>query len=62
MLPKLTGLYDAHLFLRKLEEVYSMIYFPNIFVDVVGMKLIPFALKEATKRYIYGWLLIYYIS
>ena len=35
MLPKFTGLEDAYLFLRKFEEVCSMMHFPNIPIDVV---------------------------
>ena len=49
MLPKFIGLKDAYLFLRKFEEVSSMMHFPNILVDVVRMKLIPFALKDSAK-------------
>jgi len=30
-----------------------MIHFPNIFVDVVRMKLIPFALEDAAGRWMY---------
>ena len=50
MLPKFTGLEDAYLFLREFEEVCSMMHFPNIPIDVVRMKLIPFALKDSAKR------------
>ena len=35
MLPKFTGLEDAYLFLREFEEVYSMMHFSNIPIDVV---------------------------
>ena len=42
MLSKFTGLKDAYLLLRELEEVCSMIHFPNISVDVVRMKLNSF--------------------
>jgi len=54
MLPKFTGLEDAYLFLRKFEEVYSMMHFPDISIDVVRMKLIPFALKDSAKHWLYG--------
>jgi len=54
MLPKFTNLYDPHLFLRKFKEVWSMMYFPNIPIDVVQMKLIPFTLKDSTKRWMYS--------
>ena len=54
MLPKFTGLEDAYLFLRKFEEVCSMKHFPNIPIDVVHMKLVPFALKDSTKCWMYG--------
>jgi len=53
-LPKFTGLEDAYLFLRKFEEVCSMMHFPNIPVDIVRMKLIPFALKDSAKHWMYG--------
>jgi len=35
MLSKFTGLEDAYLFLREFEEVYFMMHFPNIPIDVV---------------------------
>ena len=54
MLPKFAGLEDAYLFLREFEEVCSMMHFPNIPIDVVRMKLIPFALKDSAKRWMYG--------
>jgi len=50
MLLKFTGLEDAHLFLREFAEVCSIIYFPNIRIDVVRIKLIPFTLKDSTER------------
>jgi len=50
MLPKFTSLEDAYLFLREFEEVCSMMYFPNIYVDVVRIKLIPFGLTYAAKK------------
>jgi len=53
-LPKFTGLEDAYLFLREFEEVCSMMHFPNIPIDVVCMKLIPFVLKDSAKHWIYG--------
>ena len=52
MLPKFIDLEDAYLFLRKFEEVCSMMHIPNISVDVVRMKLIPFALKDFAKWWI----------
>jgi len=42
------------LFLREFEEVCSVMHFPNISIDVVRMKLIPFALKDAAKRWMNG--------
>jgi len=50
MLPKFTGLGDAYLFLMEFEEACSLMHFPNIPIDVVRMKLIPFALKDSAKR------------
>jgi len=50
MLHKFTGLEGAYSFLRELEEVCSLIHFPNIFVNEVRMKLISFALKDDPKR------------
>ena len=38
VLPKFTGLENAHLFLREFEEVCSMMHFPNISVEVMRMK------------------------
>ena len=49
ILPKFTSLENAYLFLREFEEVYSMMHFPNIPIDVVRMKLIPVA-----KHWMYG--------
>jgi len=46
MLPKFVDLEDAHLFLREFEEACSMMHFPNIPVNAVRMKLIPFTLKD----------------
>ena len=54
MFPKFTGLEDAYLFLREFEEVCSMMHFLNIPIDVVRMKLIPFALKDSVKGWMYG--------
>ena len=54
MLSKFTGLEDAYLFLRAFEEVCSMMHFPNNPIDVVRLKLIPFALKDSTKRWMYS--------
>jgi len=54
MLFKFTSLEDAYLFLREFEEVCSMMHFPNIPIDVVQMKLIPFALKDSAKHWMYG--------
>jgi len=54
MLPKFTCLEDAYLFLREFEEVCSMMHFCNILIDVVRMKLIPFALKDSAKLWMYG--------
>ena len=54
MFPKFTGLKDAYLSLREFEEVCSMMHFPNILIDVVRTKLIPFALKDSTKPQMYG--------
>jgi len=55
MLHKFTSLYDAYLFLREFEEVCSMMYFSSIPIDVVRMKLIPFALKDSAKCWMYGF-------
>ena len=54
MLPEFTGLEDAYLFLREFKEVCSLMHFPNISIDVVRMKLIPFALKDSAKCWMYG--------
>jgi len=54
MLPKFTSLEDAYLFIKKFGEVCSMMHFPNIPVDVLRMKLIPFALKDYAKCWMYG--------
>jgi len=55
MFLKFTGLEDAYLFLREFEEVYSMMHFPNIPIDVLWTKLIPFALKDSAKRWMYDF-------
>ena len=54
MLHKFTSLEDAYLFLREFEEVCSIMHFPNIPINVVQMKLIPFVLKDSAKRWMYG--------
>jgi len=54
MLPKFIGLEDSYLFLWEFEEVCSMMHFPNIHIDVVRMKLIPFTLKNSAKHCMYG--------
>ena len=58
MLSKFTSLEDAYLFLWEFEEVCSMMHFPNIPIDAVHMKLIPFALKDYTNVGCMAWLLI----
>ena len=40
--------------MREFEEVCSMMHFPNIPINVMRMKLIPFALKDSAKRWMYG--------
>ena len=55
MLPKFTGLEYAFFFLREFEEVCSMKHFPNIAIDIVRMKLIPFVLKDSAKCWMYGF-------
>ena len=54
MIPKFTSLEYTYLFLREFKEMYSMIYFSNIYVDVVRMKLIHFNFKDSTKYWMYG--------
>jgi len=54
VLPKFTSLEDTYLLFRKFAEVCSMMHFPNILIDVAQMKLIPFALKDSAKRWMYG--------
>jgi len=49
MLPKFTDPKNAYLFFREFEEICYMMHFPNIFIDVVRMKLIPFVLKDYAK-------------
>ena len=55
MLHKFTGLEDTYLFLREFEEACSIMHFPNIPNDIVRIKLIPFALKDSSKHWMYGW-------
>ena len=55
MLQKFTSLEDAYLLLREFKELCSMMHFPNIPIDVVRMKLIPFALKDSAKEWMYGF-------
>jgi len=50
MLQKFNGLDDAYLFLKKFQEVHSIMHFLNISFDVVPMKLIPSTLKDSAKR------------
>jgi len=54
MLSKFIGLEDAYLFLREFEEACFMMHFPNILINVVRMKLIPFALKDSARHWMYG--------
>ena len=58
MLPKFTGLEYAYLFLREFEESCSMMHCPNVPINVVRMKLIPFALKDLLNVGCMAWLLI----
>jgi len=53
-LPKFASLENAYLFFREFEEVCSMMHFPNISIDVVRMKLIPFVLKDSGKCWVHG--------
>ena len=55
MLLKFTGIEDANFFLREFEEVCFMMHFPNIPINVVRKKLIPFALKDSPKCWMYGF-------
>jgi len=54
MLPNFTGFEDAYSFLSEFKEVYSVMHFPNIPIDVVRMKLIAFALKDSAKHWMYN--------
>jgi len=54
MPPKFMGIEDAYLFLREFEEVCSMMCYPNVPIDIVRLKFIPFVLKDDAKKYIYS--------
>jgi len=50
MTPKFTGIEDACLCLRNFEEVCSMMNYPNVPIDTIQLKFIPFALKDDDKK------------
>jgi len=56
MLPKFTGIEDAYLFLREFKEVCSMMCHPNVPIDTMQLKFIPFALKDDAKKSMYSLL------
>jgi len=50
MLPKFMRIEDAYLFLKEFEEVYSMMCYPNMPLDIMPLKFIPFTLKDGAKN------------
>jgi len=54
MLPKFMGIEDAYLFLREFEEVCSILCYPNVPIDTVWLKFIPFTLKYGAKKWMYS--------
>ena len=54
MLPKFTRIEDAYLFLKEFEEVYSMMCYPNMPLDIMPLKFIPFTLKDNAKKWMYS--------
>jgi len=54
MLPKFTGIEDLYLLLREFEEVCSMMSYPNVSIDIVRLKFIPFTLKDNAKKWMYS--------
>ena len=49
MLPKFTRIEDAYIFMRKFEEVCTMMWLQQLTEDVVKLRLINFTLKDSTK-------------
>ena len=41
---------DAYFFIRKFEEVCLMIRIPNLGVDAVKLRFVPFSLKDFAKK------------
>jgi len=56
MLPKFMGVEDAYFFLREFEEVCSMMCYPNVPIDTMRLKFIPFVLKDHAKKWCIAYL------
>ena len=41
LLPKFTDIEDAYLFQRKFDEICSMMYYPNVPINTMQLKVIP---------------------
>ena len=54
MLRKFTGIENAYLFLQEFKEACSMMCYPNVRVNHVQFKFVPFALKDQAKKWMYS--------
>ena len=56
MLHRFTSIVDAYLFLQEFKEVCPMMCYPNVSIDIVQLKFIPFTLKDYAKKWMYSLL------
>ena len=54
MLPKFTGNKDAYIFIRDFEEVCDTIRIHQLSDNAIKLRLINFALKDSTKKWLYS--------
>ena len=54
ILPKFTSIEDPYLLIHKFEEVYLLIHIPRVSTNVARIRLVPFALEDNAKRWMYG--------
>ena len=44
----------AYFFIRKFEKVCLMMKIPNLGVDVIKLRFVPFSLKDLAKKWLYS--------
>ena len=45
---------DAYFFIRQFEEVCLMMKIPNLGVDAIKLRFVPFSLKDLAKKWLYS--------